>query len=285
MSIEINRKVILIPALAGGASMLFAVALSANPVAGLNKQVKNANFQAVNPIVNGIKPGMLYMDTDAAGGAARTILCEDLFANHKPVVSNAVLANLAINNSREAKASLSLLPGLFKAEANAEASLRNAGVEKGTLSFGKPEIAGLQALVSATGTKREVSKPCMETVSGFFNSDGKTDRKIFLVAQTLSADEINYDFNIKKEKSAGLQAALTNIFGIGFGYKKDTDTTAKISFKAAKPSDRMIVGIRSVRIKNLKRDTMVDDDLLASVTGDAVPATDTPLSFKPVSGQ
>lgn len=261
-------------------STLFAVAVLANPVVGLNKQVKNANFQPVNPIVNGIKPGVLYMETAVQGGAARTILCEDLFVNHKPNVYNALLPDLKINNTKEAKASLSLLPGLFKTEANAEANLRNAGVEKGTLSFGKPEIAGLQALVSASGAKREVSKACMDTVSAFFDAEGKTNRKIFLVAETFSAGEINYDFNITKDKNAGLEAALKNIFGIGFGYKKTTDTTAKISFKASKPNERMVLGIRSVRIKNLKRDTMVSDEAQAFVSGDPVPVSSNPFSFK-----
>ncbi len=268
---------------AAGAALL---ALSPRPaladaLATLRAQVKKAEFQPLYPIRDDFAPGQVYTEKKGKSGAiVRNVICENLFSNHKPRISNVVLADIAVDDAKDAKASLSLSPGLFKAEASAAAKLGAAGVEKGTLRFEDPKIAGLQAAVSSSGERRAISAPCMDQLGTYFRADGTTKHKIILVSNTLSVGGLAYDMHVKKEKSGGFEAALKDIIGLNFGFNKVDDTTARLSFQASNPADRMIVGYAATRIKQLRGDTQISgDEIQAYIAADPIPIGPKAVSF------
>lgn len=245
----------------------------------LKKQVKQLGFQSLYPMSTDAAPGVLYVEQkDSAGNRTSTVLCDDLFPGAKPS-SIAALPTITANGTGETKASLNLLPALFKSKANADADLAASGVNKTTLSFRQPRLSRIQSLVSATGQVRIISKACTAAITPFFDNRGSALQDIYLITKTLEVDGVSYDITVSSDKSAGLKAALTNLIGLAFKFKKTSETTAKLTFDAP-AGQRLVVGINAVRIKKFKLLTMVADVQKANVAGEAIEPLYEPIALE-----
>jgi hypothetical protein len=244
----------------------------------LKKQIKQLGFQSLYPMSTDAAPGVLYVEQkDAAGNRTNTVLCDDLFPGAKPS-SIAALPSITANGTGEAKASLNLLPALFKSTANADADLAASGVNKTTLSFRQPHLSRIQSLVSATGQVRTISKACTAAISPFFDDRGNALQDIYLIAKTLNVGGVTYDVTVSSDKSAGIKAALTNLIGLAFNFKKTSATTATLTFDAP-TGQHLVIGINAVRIRKLKALTMVANVQKANLAGEPIEPLEEPIAL------
>lgn len=245
----------------------------------LSQQISKLGFQNLSPMSPDASPGILYLEQkDGSGNRVKSVLCDDLFPGSKPV-SSVVIPSISSNSEISNKASLSLLPGVFKSKASADTNLSATGLTKATLSFKGPSISRLQSLVTSDGSVRTISKACADGIAPFFDRDGNANGDIYLIVRTLQVSGVTYDITVKSGKSAGLKAALTNLIGLDFGYSKTSETTAKLSFEAS-PNAPLVVGINAVKIKKIKTLSMVANVVNANVAGDPVAVESKPTTFR-----
>lgn len=246
-----------------------------------NKTITQSGFEPVYPATSGVKPGYLY--TEQKGGDGKKIqtpVCSAMFSTSNDAPANLSLASVKAKDTKELSLGLGLDPAVLKGKGDVSADLKSAGVSDGSLGFGAPQKNSIPALVSVSGTQREVLQACQNAIKPYFGSDGKPTRAMYMVVSTLAVDAIAYDINVKKTLEAGLKGALEKIFKLAFGYKKTSDTTARISFNSTGEGDRRVVGVTRIKITQLDYNTQVaktQGGKVASVKSEAVPVTETPI--------
>jgi hypothetical protein len=242
-------KIFIYSGLLAGASASYGSDLRA-----LQREIREAGFVPIYPLTDGITAGMLYEEIkDAGGNKVQSVLCEDLFSSSRPRQRNVLLKTKLTSSTSNTSAELTFYEKLFKAPANAAASLNAAGVKSAVIKPLETKITSIGAKLSANGEKRVVSADCLAQVAGYFDIKGKTSSKLFLVQQVLTARGLEYELKAERKIDASLGGLLEEIFGLKFSYQRKGDLGVSLRFTAEEAFPLVALGYSPVPVKQLQR--------------------------------